>query len=236
MDNNLLQIKVQQRLNKIASEDYDNLEGWQIQEAFNKAQIEWCRRQIHGNNPSQEGDESSKMRIDDLQKILTRTADGAITLTEHERYFVTDDLPTNYLYFKRMSVKSTSECCDPAFMRVGLQEEANVDDLLADELSSPSIEWGETFCTIASNQIKVYTNGAFKVQDAILHYYRFPVSVEILGSVNPSDDTVYTANVICEFKDDIVELMIDGAASILATDLELFNIRSATKESETINN
>ena len=61
-----------QRLNKLASNDYDNIECWQIIEAFNKAQIEWCRRQLHGNNMYKEGDEMHlRRRIDDLQLLLT---------------------------------------------------------------------------------------------------------------------------------------------------------------------
>lgn len=30
MDNNTLQIKIKQRLNKLASSDYDNIECWKI--------------------------------------------------------------------------------------------------------------------------------------------------------------------------------------------------------------
>ena len=70
MLNQTIQIKFRQRLNKIASNDYDNIECWQIVEAFNKAQIEWCRRQLRGTNARQEGDEMSKRRIDDLEILL----------------------------------------------------------------------------------------------------------------------------------------------------------------------
>ena len=70
MNNNTLQIKLKQRLNKLDSQDYDNIECWQFVEAFNKAQLEWCRRNLHGNNLYKEGDELSKRRIDDLQPLL----------------------------------------------------------------------------------------------------------------------------------------------------------------------
>ena len=50
MNNNTIQIKIKERLNKLDSLDYDNIECWQIVEAFNKTQIEWCRRQLHGGN------------------------------------------------------------------------------------------------------------------------------------------------------------------------------------------
>ena len=70
MENSTLFIKLKQRLNKLDSNDYDNIECWQFIEAFNKAQIEWCRRNLHGGNMYKEGDELSKKRIDDLQPLL----------------------------------------------------------------------------------------------------------------------------------------------------------------------
>ena len=57
MLNSTIQIKVKERLNKLDSLDYDNIECWQIVEAFNKVQIEWARRQLHGGNIYKEGDE-----------------------------------------------------------------------------------------------------------------------------------------------------------------------------------
>ena len=72
MNNDILQLKIKQRLNKLASNDYDNLEAWQIIEAFNKAQLEWVRRQLHASNVFREGDEGSKRRIDDLQNLVIR--------------------------------------------------------------------------------------------------------------------------------------------------------------------
>ena len=67
MNNNLLQIKIKQRLNKLASFDYDNIECWMIQEAFNKAQLEWVRRRLHGLNALKESSEQSVTVVDDLQ-------------------------------------------------------------------------------------------------------------------------------------------------------------------------
>ena len=51
MNNTTLQLKVKERINKLDSLDYDNIACWKIVESFNKAQIEWARRQIRGINP-----------------------------------------------------------------------------------------------------------------------------------------------------------------------------------------
>ena len=71
MNNITLQLKIKQRLNKLDSQDYDNIQCWQMVEAFNKAQMEWVRRQVQGVNITKTGDEQTKVRIDDLQKLLT---------------------------------------------------------------------------------------------------------------------------------------------------------------------
>ena len=73
MLNSTITIKIKQRLNKLDSQDYDNITCWQIVEAFNKAQVEWSRRQLHGINITKEGDEQSTRRKDDLQKLLIKT-------------------------------------------------------------------------------------------------------------------------------------------------------------------
>ena len=38
MNNATIQLKIKQRLNKLDSSDYDNIEAWQLIEAFNKGQ------------------------------------------------------------------------------------------------------------------------------------------------------------------------------------------------------
>ena len=70
MLNSTITIKVKERINKLDSQDYDNIECWMIVEAFNKAQVEWTRRQLHGINQVREGDEQSTRRKDDLQILL----------------------------------------------------------------------------------------------------------------------------------------------------------------------
>jgi len=222
MNNVTIQLKIQQRLNKLASNDYDNIESWQIIEAFNKGSVAWCRRQLHGMNTKQEGDEQSKRRIDDLQVILS---EQPLTLIKKDAYFTTNTgLPANYFEWKRVSGKGIKDCCDdPRRMVITLAEEANVDELLRDKNKQPSFEWGETFCTIANGELKIYTNNEFEIPEATLHYYRQPRRIEVAGAVDPYTGLISAADVESEFKDDIVELFIDEAAKILAGDIESFN-------------
>ena len=193
MDNNTLLIKLKQRLNKLDSQDYDNIECWQFVEAFNKVQLDWC-----------------------LLRELSLT--GIVT----ENYFESTNFPVNtYLEYKRISTDATNECCpDPRSMTVYLAEEANVSLLLRDPLKNPDFEWGETFCTMLGNKIRIYRKPDFNIVNPVLTYYQKPVYIQILGCVDPYTGVVSVANIPCQFKDDVVEVLLDDTASLIAGDIE----------------
>ena len=223
MLNQTILIKVKLRLNKLDSMDFDNLESWQIVEAFNKAQSDWCRRQLVGTNQLKQGDEQSERRIDDLN-ILLRTK--KLTMSVLPLYEESQNLPfltsEDYMAFKRFEVYTTSSCCkDPRYMTVYLVEETNVPLYITDDNKKPSFDWGETFGTMVGRKVRIYTGGEFSIKSASLMYYRQPRKIVIQGVANPyTGDQNPASDVLSEFKDDVCELLIDEAASILAGDIE----------------
>tara|TARA_R110000803_G_scaffold69463_3_gene131868 strand:- start:846 stop:1544 length:699 start_codon:yes stop_codon:yes gene_type:complete len=216
MLNSTISIKLKQRINKLDSQDYDNIECWQIVEAFNKAQVEWCRRQLHGLNIVKEGDEQSTRRKDDLQVLLS---EESLVVTEKQDYFFST-IPSDYLQWKRVDVFACKGCCENRRMTVYLAEEGNLNQLLRDKAKQPNFEWAETFATLINNQVHVYTNNDFEISSTDLVYYRQPRQIQIQGCVDPYTNIESTTNVLSEFKDDIIEVIIDEAVSILAGDIE----------------
>ncbi len=232
MLNSTITIKMKQRLNKLDSQDYDNIECWQVVESFNKAQVEWVRRQLHGMNLLKEGDEQSTRRKDDLQALLVT---NVLSLTD-KKYYYKSTLPTDYMQWKRVDVYAKKGCCDKRRMTVYLAEEGNLNQLLKDKMKQPSFEWGETFATLINNEVHIYTNEDFEVDFADVVYYRQPTHIQIQGCVDPYTGVATTANVECEFKDDIIEVIIDDAVSILAGDIESINQYSRNSETAERNN
>lgn len=209
-------LKVKERLNKIDSNDFDNIENHYILEAFNKAQLEWVRKTLHGNNIYKEGDEQSKRRIEDLN-VLLKTVD--YPFIKKDIYVESNILPTDYLYFKSCYINVEKDCCKKN-MVVYLAENENVGILLRDYNKKPSFEWGETFCTLLANRVRVYTNGEFDVNNLFITYYQKPVIVEKAGVFNVYSNAVSGADVEPIFRDDVTEVIIDVAVSILAGDIE----------------
>ena len=235
MLNSTLQIKLKERLNKLDSQDFDNIECWQFIEAFNKAQTEWVRRQLHGNNLYMEADESSKRRIDDLQVLLTELT---LTGTSNDEFFESDNFPEeDYMEYKRVSVDATSSCCpDKRSMTVYLVREENIDLYKRDPLKRPDFDWSETLATMLNNTVRIYKNADFNLVDPVLTYYRRPRYIQILDCTNPYTGETSVEEVECEFKDDIVEVILDEAASILAGDMENFSQYTREQQSAERNN
>lgn len=231
MLNSTILIKVKQRLNKLASNDYDNILDWQIIEAFNKAQSDWVRRNLHGINMVKEGDEQSNKRIDDLQILLNTVT---VPVFDIQTYFESQNLPADYMQYKRLSAEAFKECCPPRKLIVYLAEQQNTDLLLRDKNKRPSYDWAETFATFKNNKFQIYTNGEFQVINVKFTYYRQPNKIQITGVTNPYTNVVSTTTVPCEFKDDVAEVLIDECSKIIAGDIESltqYEIQSKSVES-----
>lgn len=233
MLNSTIQIKIQERVNKLASSDFDNIHCWQICEAYNKAQVDWVRRQLVGTNVLQQGDEQSERRVDDLNVLLrTRKLD----MLKRKLYYESPTLPfmtpDDYMAYKRLEVYATSECCtEPRLMVVYMVEESNVINYLTDDNKKPSFEWGETIATLVGRKIRVYTNDEFEVGSTSLMYYHQPRRIAVAGCANIYTGETNPAEVTSEFKDDIVEVIIDDAAAILLGDIE--NYGNMQREQQT---
>lgn len=210
--------KIDLRLNKGASADYDNIWSYQKEEAFNKAVNDWVRRQYRGKNQTQEGDEESRGRVDDLQ-ILLKTE--VLPTRDKGLFNQTNKLPTDYLYYKRVTPIVSKGNCLSVRIKSHLREEANVDDLL----NMPSFEFEETFNTLINNKIHVYHNKNFTVDKLELTYYRKP--------------KVYNfkkLDTVLEFNDDKYDIIVDEACKIIASDLESINQKNLAQERAESNN
>jgi len=103
-------------------------------------------------------------------------------------------------------------------MTAYLSEVGNVDVILRDPLKNPDFDWAETIVTLQDNEVRIWRKDFFVV-DPKLIYYRKPINIQVEGCVDPYTNKESLMEIECEFKDDIVELIIDEAVSIIAGDI-----------------
>jgi hypothetical protein len=66
----------------------------------------------------------------------------------------------------------------------------------------------------------VYTNDKFDITECHLVYFRKPNEVQFKDCINISTGLTFGADQECEYNDDIAEIIVDEAVSILAGDIE----------------
>lgn len=223
-------LKMKLRLNKLDSQDYDNLEIWQLLELYNRAQLLFVRSNLHGNNIYREGDEGSKRRIDDFNRLLKRVS---LSYVIKDR-LITSDAPSDYMLYKSLSIVGNTDCCDYKDIKVYISKVVNDDIIKDNSLYNCSYEWGETYGISIGNHFEIDISCLKDIRDVVLTYYRYPVNIEKAGHYNVITKVVSTTDVGSEFTDDTTEVIIDYAVSLAGADIldgDIMNMRASISQS-----
>lgn len=194
------------KLNRLTSNDQQDVskEKWVI--AFNEAQYHWIE-----NNYKL--DEKNKHQVHKLQKILVTNKE--LSTSQPNLIFDKYDLPKDYLRYSSSYTK-IDDC--PKILENHLREEHNIYTLLKDEMWKPSLKFEETLLTINNDGINVYTNGDFKTKSLILSYYRHPVLLNLsTGFTDIKGNRTFDQDP--EFDDINVHEIIDWAVHLIAGDV-----------------
>lgn len=228
MNNTTLLLGLKLATNKVDSLDYDSIQKWQWIYYVNKAQSDLVRRLLEGNDQKKIGAEGSEREIDDLGVLLIDSPNVALIQGQENQSF---SLPDNYMEWCRVSGYAKSECCPARKMKIWLVEEANIDDILRDDLKGPNFLWSETVATSKNNHIYIYNKGEFTMEKVKLTYYRYPANIQITGVMDPYTLQTPTQDVLCEFNDDFTRVIIDEAVKIISGDLADMNRMSIANQS-----
>jgi len=216
--------RITEALNKISSNDYNNIESWKMEDAVNKSQNDWFRRQVHGFNSFKEGKEQTTMRVDDLQTFLIKKDLSGI---DRGIFIETVKIPDGYRYYNRLSVKASKGNCNNISIKSTFVEDANVDEYLLDYHTQPSFDFEQTFHTMGKNRFYVYHNKDFKITSITLSYFREPSHI----SFDKKD-----IDIVWEWKDDVAEIIIDEAIKNLAGNIEHFSANQLAEKRVEENN
>jgi hypothetical protein len=70
----------------------------------------------------------------------------------------------------------------------------------------------------------------------VLTYFKQPRRIQILGTVDPYTTQPSLEEVECEFKDDVIELLIDECVKIITGDIESITANQIAEQSVEQNN
>jgi len=210
-------LKIKYRLNKVDTQDDENISVYNIVEAYRKAEINIVNRLLGKNNVYKTGVESTKKRVDDL-KILINEVPKQLNVTKKTDFYLTENLPKDYLQHIRTTCTAKTKECLKKDIFIYLQEESNINTLLKNEQINPNFEWGETIGTLVGNKFKVYTQNKFDIDKVYLTYIKIPRSIDIPGYIR--QDGTPSIQIDSELPDNVIEMCIDEAVRILSGDMQ----------------
>lgn len=203
-------------INKVNRQDNIDIPIEDIMVYLNKAQVSWVKTKLNPNNVYRVGYDSIRKRIDDLQ-ILKQSNVLLKPIKTNDLFHLGFDCPlkdaVNYMfYISSYAIAKQNKCSVP--LNIDLIRHGELTTKYLDDNFTPSFEWRNTLATLGSDNLTVYTNGKFTVDQVYITYLRLPLNIDVQGYVK--FDGSNSANQNCELpeyaKSDIVDLAVKFAA------------------------
>jgi len=214
--------KIDQKLNKLSTNEHQQIQLEDKILALNEAQIKLIKQKMDGTpTASGLGMDSFKKRYEDLQNLveLYENHPLLLTLNNPELHKWTTSIATlspAYMFYVDSYLLADKGRCKNRRIWINrdLAGHGDLQFLLNNDHYKPSFEYQETFNFISSNEIAIFTDGTFIPTALYLSYVRYPVYIDKVGYVK--FDGTPSTNQDCELKNYLEDELLDLTVQNLA--------------------
>ena len=214
--------KIDQRLNKLSTNDHQqiNLEDKIL--ALNEAQIKLIKQKVDGFSVvSGMGLDSFKKRYEDLQRLVIQYNHQPLPLVETNKEInqwtaSIDVLLPKYMFYIDSYILADKGVCKDRKIWINrdLAKHGDIQFIINNEHYKPSFEYQETFNSISSDEISVFTDGTFTPKHLYISYMRYPDYIDKAGYIdfegNPSVDR--DCELESYLEDELLDLTVQNLA------------------------
>jgi hypothetical protein len=214
--------KIDQKLNKLSTNNHQQIQLEDKILALNEAQIKLIKQKVDGFSVvSGMGMDAFKKRYEDLQRLVVNYNDGKLELTPKNKAInqwsaKIDQLKPKYMFYVDSYVLADKGVCKDRkiWINKDLAKHGDLQFLLNNDHYKPSFEYQETFNFISSDEISIFTDGTFTPSVIYISYMRYPIYIDKVGYIN--FDGSASTNVDCELEvyleDELVDLTVQNLA------------------------
>jgi hypothetical protein len=212
--------KIDQKLNKLSTNVHQQIPLEDKILALNEAQIKLIKQKVDGQSTvSGLGLDAFKKRYEDLQRLVVNYKDLSLTLKNAKLNQYAADLslltPKYMFYVDSYVIATKGLCIDrQIWINKDLSKHGDLSLLLNNDHYKPSFEYQETFNSLSSNEMSIYTDGTFTPSKLWVSYMRYPVEIDKVGYVR--FDGTPSTNVNCELElyleDELLDLTVQNLA------------------------
>jgi hypothetical protein len=214
--------KIDQKLNKLSTNEHQQIQLEDKILALNEAQIKLIKQKVDGFSVvSGLGLDSFKKRYEDLQSLVVNYAHQPLTLTlkntQLNQWFAyLHALDPKYMFYIDSYVLADKGRCKDRKIWINrdLAKHGDLSLLLNNDHYKPSFEYQETFNFISSDEISIFTDGTFTPTKIYISYMRYPVYIDKEGYIK--FDGTPSVNQDCELEtyleDELLDLTVQNLA------------------------
>jgi hypothetical protein len=214
--------KIDQKLNKLSTNEHQQIQLEDKILALNEAQIKLIKQKVDGFSVvSGLGLDAFKKRYEDLQSLVVTYNNQPLTLSvknaELNQWFANIHLltPKYMFYIDSYVLADKGRCKDrKIWINKDLAKHGDISLLLNNNHYKPSFEYQETFNFLSSDEISVFTDGTFTPTRIFISYMRYPVYIDKAGYIKfdgqPSVDQDCELETYLE--DELLDLTVQNLA------------------------
>ena len=214
--------KIDQRLNKLSTNEHQQIQLEDKILALNEAQIKLIKQKIDNiSTVSQMGLDSFKKRYEDLQSLVVAYNDGILPLTIKNKELNQwkaniHVLEPKYMFYIDSYVLADKGICKnrKIWINRDLAKHGDLQFILNNTHYKPSFEYQETFNFLSSDEISIFTDGTFIPTKICISYMRYPVYIDKEGYIK--FDGTPSTDVDCELEtyleDELLDLTVQNLA------------------------
>jgi len=214
--------KIDQKLNKLSTNEHQQIQLEDKILALNEAQIKLIKQKMDGTSTNSGlGMDAFKKRYEDLQKLVEPYEAHKLKLKlaskELNKWVTSIDSikPAYMFYVDSFLLADKGECKDrKIWINKDLAKHGDLQFLLNNTHYKPSFEYQETFNFISSDELAVFTDGTFTPTVLYLSYLRYPKYIDKEGYIKL--DGTESTNQDCELKNYLEDELVDLTVECLA--------------------
>lgn len=220
--------KTDLRMNKVATNDHQDIPLEDKLFATNEGQLKLIKKKLSTNNIYQLGLDGFKKRYEDLQNLVVQSEKASKLIKGKDRYNYSlidlNKLKQKYLFIIGITaVCSKGECKERPLAITKIVKHSDLQTYMNNSNYCPSFEYQETIALIAEDNVYVYTDGTFDIDYVYISYLRYPQKIDLEGYIDLDGNPSITQN--CELDEYLEDELLDLIQLELALNTE--NIPSA---------
>lgn len=214
--------KIDQRLNKLSTNEHQQIQLEDKILALNEAQIKLIKQKIDGISVvSQLGQDAFKKRYEDLQSLVMDYNHQPLKLEQGDKNINqwkanVHTLSPKYMFYVDSYLLADKGRCKnrKIWINRDLAKHGDLQFILNNDHYKPSFEYQETFNILASDEISVFTDGTFTPTSINIMYMRYPDYINKEGYIMLDGEPSFDQD--CELEtyleDELLDLTVQNLA------------------------